>query len=42
MGFGHPLQHIYLTLNLSDQLKQLKGKKENERPQPRRLRSKDD
>ena len=42
MGFGHPQQHIYLTLNLSDQLKQLKGKKENERSHPRRLRSKDD
>jgi ribosomal protein S18 acetylase RimI-like enzyme len=42
MGFGHPQQHIYLTLNLSEQLKQLKGKKENERSQPRRLRSKDD
>jgi len=42
MGFGHPQQHIYLTLNLSDQLKQLKGKKESERSQPRRLRSKDD
>ena len=42
MGFGHPQQHIYLTLNLSDQLKQLKGKKENERSQPRRLRTRDD
>jgi ribosomal protein S18 acetylase RimI-like enzyme len=31
MGFGHPQQHIYLTLNLSEQLKQLKGKKGNER-----------
>jgi ribosomal protein S18 acetylase RimI-like enzyme len=28
LGFGHPQQHIYLTLNLSDQLKELKGKKE--------------
>jgi ribosomal protein S18 acetylase RimI-like enzyme len=36
MGFGHPQQHIYLTLNLSDQQRQLKGKKENERSQPHR------
>ena len=42
MGFGHPQQHIYLTLNLSDQLKQFKGKKENERSQPRRLRNRDE
>jgi ribosomal protein S18 acetylase RimI-like enzyme len=42
LGFGHPQQHIYLTLNLSDQLKELKGKKENQQSQPRRLRSKDE
>ena len=39
MGFGQPQQHIYLTLNLSDQQRQLKEKKGNERSQPSRLRS---
>jgi hypothetical protein len=39
MGFGHPQQHIYMTLNLSDQQRQLKKKKGDGRPQPRRLRS---
>jgi ribosomal protein S18 acetylase RimI-like enzyme len=37
MGFGHPQQHIYMTLNLSDQQRQLKEKKENGRTQQRRL-----
>jgi ribosomal protein S18 acetylase RimI-like enzyme len=32
LGFGHPQKHIYLTLNLSDQLKQRK----NERSRPSR------
>jgi ribosomal protein S18 acetylase RimI-like enzyme len=40
MGFGHPQQHIYLTLNLSDQQRQLKEKKGNERSQRRRLPNK--
>jgi ribosomal protein S18 acetylase RimI-like enzyme len=40
MGFGQPQQHIYMTLNLSDQQRQLKEKKGNGRSQPRRLRSK--
>jgi hypothetical protein len=39
MGFGHPQQHIYMTLNLSDQQRQLKEKKGNGRFQTRRLRS---
>ena len=40
MGFGHPQQHIYMTLNLSDQQRQLKEKKGDGRSQPRRLRNK--
>ena len=40
MGFGQPQQHIYLTLNLSDQRRQLKEKKGSERSQVRRLRNK--
>jgi ribosomal protein S18 acetylase RimI-like enzyme len=40
LGFGQPQQHIYMTLNLSDQQRQLKEKKGNGRSQPRRLRSK--
>ena len=36
LGFGHPQQHIYMTLNLTGQHKQLKEKKENSRSQPRR------
>ncbi len=40
MGFGQPQQHIYLTLNLSDQQRQLKEKKGDGRSQPRRLRNK--
>lgn len=39
MGFGQPQQHIYLTLNLSDQQRQFREKKGNERSQPSRLRS---
>jgi hypothetical protein len=39
MGFGQPQQHIYMTLNLSDQQRQLKEKKEQDRPRPRRQRS---
>jgi ribosomal protein S18 acetylase RimI-like enzyme len=39
LGFGHPQQHIYMTLNLSDQQRQLKAKKGNGRTQTRRLRS---
>lgn len=31
MGFGSPQQHIYLSLNLSDRLRQMKKKKENGR-----------
>ena len=38
MGFGQPQQHIYMTLNLSDQQRQLKEKKGNGRSQPRGLR----
>ena len=37
MGFGHPQQHIYMTLNLTGQQRQSRGKKENGRTQPRRL-----
>jgi ribosomal protein S18 acetylase RimI-like enzyme len=40
MGFGQPQQHIYMTLNLSDQQRQLKEKKGDGRSQPRRLRNK--
>ena len=40
MGFGQPQQHIYLTLNISDQQRQLKEKKGNGRSQSRRLRGK--
>lgn len=40
MGFGHPQQHIYLTLNLSDRQRQLKDKKGSVRSQLRRLRNK--
>ena len=36
MGFGHPQQHIYMTLNLSGQQRQLREKRENGRNQPRR------
>ncbi len=32
MGFGHPQEHIYLTLNLGPMLRQMKGKKPNGRP----------
>ena len=39
MGFGQPQQHIYLTLNLSDQQRKFREKKGNERSQPSRLRS---
>ena len=31
MGFGNPQQHIYMTLNLSGQQRQLKEKRENGR-----------
>ncbi len=37
MGFGHPQQHIYMTLNLSGQQRQLREKKENSRTRPRRM-----
>ena len=40
LGFGQPQQHIYMTLNLSDQQRQLKEKKGDGQSQPRRLRSK--
>ena len=40
MGFGHPQQHIYMTLNISEQQRQLKEKKGNGRSQSRRLRKK--
>ncbi len=36
MGFGHPQQHIYMTLNLSGQQRQLREKRENGRIQNRR------
>ena len=37
MGFGNPQQHIYLTLNLSGQQRQLKEKRDNglDRTRPR-------
>jgi ribosomal protein S18 acetylase RimI-like enzyme len=34
MGFGQPQQHIYLTLNLSEQRRQLKKKKKTLMPSP--------
>ena len=40
LGFGQPQQHIYMTLNLSDQQRQLKEKKGDGRSKPRRIRSK--
>lgn len=40
MGFGQPQQHIYLTLNISEQQRRLKEKKGNGRSRSRRLRSK--
>jgi ribosomal protein S18 acetylase RimI-like enzyme len=36
MGFGHPQQHIYLTLNLTGQKRQVREKKDNGRTQARR------
>lgn len=35
MGFGNPQQHIYMTLNLSDQQRHYREKKANGRIQPR-------
>ena len=40
LGFGQPQQHIYMTLNLSDQQRQLKEKKGDGRSQVRRIRNK--
>ena len=35
MGFGQPQQHIYMTLNMSEQQRQLRERKENGRVQRR-------
>jgi ribosomal protein S18 acetylase RimI-like enzyme len=40
MGFGSPEEHIYLTLNLASQQRQIREK--NGRPQFRRINKNDD
>ena len=42
MGFGSPEEHIYLTLNLSEQQRQFREKKENTRNHHPRFRYDDE